>query len=130
MENFKRRLGAVAVAAALALPGTAFAQEYYCTLSSQTDGWVPREFSISYIGSNAVVSHGWGNSVESHQVPIRGNNTQRRVSYSIQTSGFGANQATIAFRLTHNVATGGLRVRLNPIEYPNTASGIGACVPV
>ena len=131
-DSLSRRLGPVAVLVAMALPGMASAQQYFCTVSS-TDGnsWIPPEFLIEYSGSSATVSHGWTNGLSARQVQIRGNDARRRLNYTIADVGATNGQrTTMAFRLVHTVASGQLRVTLNPAEYSNSFNGAGTCVPI
>ena len=129
MASFLRPLASILLAAAILTPGAAAAQQYYCTIAQATNGWVPAEFRLEYAGSNAVVIHNWVDGVQSRQVRIRGNSTERRLNYSIITQGTGAQRTTMAFRLVHNVSSGVFSAQLNPAEYSNSFSGSGSCVP-
>jgi hypothetical protein len=59
MKTLSETLLPLAMVLAAALPTAAQAQQYYCTLSSVTNNWVPPEFLITYSGSTADVTHGW-----------------------------------------------------------------------
>lgn len=130
MTKLAKRLGILAVLLTMALPGAAFAQQYYCTITSSTNSWVPPEFLIEYSGSTATVTHGWMDGPNAQTVQIRGNDSRRRLNYSlIDARALNGQQAVLAFRLVHSVASGHLRVTVNPVAFTNSFTGSGNCVP-
>ncbi len=130
MTRLTKGLCGLAVAFGLSLPGAAAAQQYYCTISSSTNSWVPSEFLIEYSGSNAIITHGWMDGPTAQTVQIRGDDNRRRLNYSLTDArAMNGQQAVLAFRLVHSVGSGQLRVTVNPVAFANSFSGRGTCVP-
>lgn len=120
------------ILAGITASGAGQAQQYFCTVSPDgTYNWIPPEFLIEYSGGAATVSHGWIDAPSVRQVPVRGNDNRRRLSYTLADAGATTGQrATMRVSLTHTVNAGSLRVVFDPIEYSNRFTGSGSCVVV
>lgn len=130
MTRLTKGLAGLAIVAATALPSAAAAQQYFCTISTSTSTWVPPEFLIVYSGSTATITHGWMDGPTAQTVQIRGNDSRRRLNYSLtDAQAFNGQRAVMGFRLVHTVASGQLRVTVNPLAFANSFTGSGTCVP-
>lgn len=125
----KKPLRATIMSLALLVPSTVSAQQFYCTVNAQHN-IMPPEFLIDYSGGSATVTHNWIDAPSIRQVQVRGSGARANLSYTISdVSGFGAQRATLRFSLRHNRSNNQLRVTIDPVEYANTFTASGSCVP-
>ncbi len=129
MKKFLKPLGVVLMTCATSISAAAQAQQYFCSVSSDT--WIiPSEILIQYSGAVATITHGWIEGPMVRQVQVRGSGNRSNMSYTVpNVTGFGSARATLRFSIRHTRSNNALRVTVNPVEYNNTFTASGSCNP-
>lgn len=122
-----RFLHKAALATMIALaPCAASANTFFCQMSTMgaSGNWIPDTFSVVFYGEGAVIN--FGQSAFQGQV-VRNNTAGFTLVTTIETSSNTNQSARMRYSITYNTRTTVVRVRAQPLGYPNSFSGRGNC---